>query len=264
MTSADTWQQGDPYERYIGRWSRRIAPLFLERIAAPEHARWVDVGCGTGALSEAILAGCAPAALIGVEPSSGFRAAAATRLGDPAQVVAGDASALPLPDDSADVVVSGLVLNFVPDPHAAVREMVRVATAGALIAGYVWDYGDGMEIIRRFWDVAVPLDPAATTVREATGFDLCTPDALRELFAAHLADVGVEAIDLIAEFEDFDDYWMPFLGGQGPAPAYVATLTNAARERLREELRRELAPSPDGPFTLRARAWSARGVVRAA
>lgn len=259
----DPWTRGDAYERYVGRWSRRVAPRFLDWLAAPPGRRWLDVGCGTGALSAAILARAAPAAVTGVEPSAGFRATARDRLGDGVTLLAGDAGALPLPDGAVDFVVCGLVLNFVPDAEAALREMARVTAPGGTVSAYVWDYGGRMEMLRHFWDAAVALDPDAAASDEGRRFPLCRPDALTEVFArASLHDAATTAIDIATEFGDFEDFWQPFLGGQGPAPAYVASLAEPARERLRDALRARLPLQTDGSLTLTARAWAVRGTVR--
>ncbi|MEP7282852.1 MAG: methyltransferase domain-containing protein [Rubrivivax sp.] len=257
--ASDPWQQGSPYERYIGRWSRLIAPRFIDWLGVPPGRRWVDVGCGTGALSAAIVERAAPASLTGVDPSDGFLATARAHVDPPAQFVSGSATALPLPDRSADAVVSGLVLNFVPDTAAALAEMQRVAGAGATIAAYVWDYGGRMQLIRHFWVEALALDPAAAALDEATRFPLCRADALRLAFeASGLQAVEVEAIEVDTPFADFDDFWSPFLGGQGPAPAYVAALDPARRTRLREALRARLPVAADGSIRLVARAWAVR------
>lgn len=259
---ADAWERGDPYERYIGRWSRAVAPLFLDWLAAPSGARWVDVGCGTGALSSAIADRCAPASLDGVEPSDGFRALAASRLGDRAALHAGNGASLPLPDHGRDLVVSGLVLNFIPDLPAALREMQRVAVPGGTVAAYVWDYGGRMDVIRAFWDEAAALDPAAVPLHEAARFPQCRPEALSAAFAsAGLSGVATAPLPLDAVFDGFDDYWSPFLGGQGPAPSYVASLDDARRTALREALRRRLPAGADGRLVLGAHAWAVRGTV---
>ncbi len=257
---SDTWERGSPYERYIGRWSRLVAPAFLTWLGRPHDERWLDVGCGTGALCAAILDRCAPASLTGVEPSEGFLGLAAQNLGDRVRLRAGSAAALPLDDASCDVVVSGLVLNFVPDTAAGLAEMRRVTAPGGTVAAYVWDYGGEMEIIRIFWDCAVALDPACAGLHEGPRFPLCTPAALRAAFeAAGFANVATTALDARAEFRDFDDYWQPFLGGQGPAPAYVASLSDDRRAALREALRARIAAPRAGPVTLRARAWAVSG-----
>jgi SAM-dependent methyltransferase len=199
---------------------------------------------------------------VAVDPSEGFRALAAQQLGAHARVLAGSAEALPLADGACDVVVSGLVLNFVPDLAAALREMARVSVAGGTLAAYVWDYADGMQVIRAFWDAAVALDPAAAPLHEGTRFPLCAPGALAQAFEdAGLEGVATTALDLRADFTGFDDYWRPFLGGQGPAPAYVASLPEPGRLALRDRLREDLAPLPDQPLSLQARAWAVRGRV---
>lgn len=239
-----------------------MAPPFLEWLDVPAGKRWLDVGCGTGALSAAILDQCFPSSVEGVEPSEGFLKTAKENLGDRAALHQGSATAIPLGDSSVDVVVSGLVLNFIPDPHAAIAEMARVTGDGGTIAAYVWDYAGRMELMRHFWDAAADLDPDAAKLDEGVRFPLCTPMALADLFAgAGLEAVDVEPIDIETPFENFDDYWQPFLGGQGPAPAYAMSLDEAARSRLRERIKARLPIASDGSILLRARAWAARGKV---
>lgn len=260
---SDTWERGSPYERYIGRWSRQVAPLFLSWLDQPPGLRWLDVGCGTGALAAAILDRCSPRSVAAVEPSPGFREVAARNLAGRAEVHAGNAAQIPLGDGVADVVVSALVLNFVPDVPAAVREMSRVAAVDATLAGYVWDYAGRMQLMREFWDAAVALDPAAAALDEGGRFPLCRPQALEHAFsAAGLREVEVISLDIPTRFASFDDYWQPFLGGQGPAPAYAMSLAEDARGKLRERLRSRLEAGADGSISLVARAWAVRGRVR--
>lgn len=256
----DTWEQGDRYEGYIGRWSRPVARQFLAWLAEPPCREWLDVGCGTGALTETILAAAAPRAVTGVDPSVGFIEVARRRVADPrASFEVGDAQALPIDTAAVDAVVSGLALNFVPDPAGAVAEMRRVARPRAAVAAYVWDYADGMELIRFFWDEAVALNPLAAALDEGTRFPLCRPEALRGLFAgAELREIETTSLVVPAVLRDFDDYWRPFLGGQGPAPGYVMSLEAGEREQLRERLQRRL-PRADGSIQLSARAWAVRG-----
>jgi len=262
-TVSDTWERGSPYEQYIGRWSRKLAPRFLSWLDQPAGRTWADVGCGTGALCAAILDQCSPRGVVGIEPSEGFLKLAMHNLASQAQLQTGSAAALPLADGTCDVVVSGLVLNFVPDVAAALAEMARVASPSGSIAAYVWDYADGMEVIKCFWDAAVALDPAAAPLHEGVRFPLCTPAALRAAFEdAGLEGVATCALDLTAEFSDFEDYWTPFLGGQGPAPAYVMSLTEESRDALRSSLQARVSPSPGGKITLNARAWAVRGQRR--
>jgi SAM-dependent methyltransferase len=249
----DVWAAGDEYEVYVGRWSRRVAQRFVPWLGVLGGSRWLDVGCGTGALTDAARA--AGATVTGVDPSRGF-------LAGRRNVVVGDAQALPFRDARFDVVVSGLALNFVPDPVRALAEQTRVAVPGATVAAYVWDYADGMTMMRLFWDAARQADPDAPD--EGPRFPLCHPGPLAALWrTAGLTDVAVEAIEIATTFTGFDDYWRPFLGGQGPAPGYVASLPADRRERLRRRLQADLPISPDGSVDLTARAWAVQGTVPA-
>ncbi|HEY2937613.1 MAG TPA: class I SAM-dependent methyltransferase [Gaiellaceae bacterium] len=254
------WERGDPYEAYVGRWSRLVARELLDWLAVPPGRDWLDVGSGTGALASTILAAAAPASVTGVDPAEGFVAHARSAVPD-ATFVVGDAQHLPFEDDSFDAVVSGLVLNFVADPALAVGEMRRVARPGAAVAAYVWDYAGRMELMRWFWDTAAELDPVARELDEGRRFRAFErPENLERLFtdAGH-EDVRSRAIDVPTVFRDFDDYWEPFLGGQGPAPAYAMSLDEKARGRLRELLRERLPAEDDGSISLVARAWAVRG-----
>ena len=259
--AADVWASGDAYEPYIGRWSQLVAREFLSWIAAPPSSRWLDVGCGTGALTEAILRDVAPASVQGIDPSPAYIAFARRRVDDDrAQFVEGDAESLPQPSESVDVAVSALALNFIPRPDVALREMARVVRPGGVVAAYVWDYAGEMQLIRRFWDAAVALDPNASALDEARRFPVCRAGALETLFrGAGYGRVASRAIDVPTQFRDFDDYWTPFLGGQGPAPGYVMSLNEARRGALRDRLRATLPVAGDGSIALLARAWAVRG-----
>ena len=259
---SDTWERGDPYEQYVGRWSRRVAPPFLSWLGIPAGRKWLDVGCGTGALSAAIVDHCSPSSVTGVEPSEGFLKTARRHLAGRAVLHQGSATAIPLDDASVDVVVSGLVLNFIPDHRAALAEMARVTDNGGIIGAYVWDYAGKMELMRLFWDAVVQLNPDAASMDEGTRFPLCRPEALVELFeSAGLNGVEVMAIDIPTPFASFEDYWQPFLGGQGPAPAYAMSLDETARARLGDRIRERLPVQADGSISLTARAWATRSTV---
>lgn len=262
--SSDNWLVGDPYERYMGRWSRRLAPKFLAWLKVAPDLRWLDVGCGTGALSSAILAACSPASVVGIDPSEGFLERARQQLGDRVVLHQAAAGSIPLDDDRIDASVSALVLNFVPEAAAALREMTRVTVVGGTVAACVWDYAGRMDLIRLFWDTATALDPGARALDEGARFALCHPDALSDLFkGAGLQDVEGSSIEIATPFVDFDDYWSPFLGGQGPAPAYAMALDEVARTRLRDGLRARIEARPGGGAGLAARAWAVRGTVAA-
>jgi SAM-dependent methyltransferase len=256
----DVWAEGNAYEAYMGRWSRRVAAVFVPRLGSPPGRRWLDVGCGTGSLTAAVLALADPSIVVGVDPSTGLLAAAPAA--KRAALCAGDARSLPFRDGSFDAVVSGLALNFVPDPAAAASELVRVAVPGGTVGAFVWDYADGMEMLRHFWDAASALDPAASSRDEGIRFPLCRPDPLRALWrGAALRAITVEPVEIPTVFATFDDYWQPFLGGQGPAPGHVAALAADQRAALRELVRAHLPTRNDGSIRLTARAWAVQGTV---
>lgn len=258
----DSWEVGNAYEQYVGRWSRRVAPLFLSWLSIPPGRRLLDVGCGTGALTAAILEHCSPSSVAGVDPSAGFLDKAKQRVTDQVMLHVGSAAQIPLESASVDVTVSGLVLNFVPDQPAAVAEMARVTVQGGTIGAYVWDYADKMEMMRLFWDAAVELKPDAAKLHEGARFPLCRPEALTDLFThAGLQGVAVTAIDVQTHFATFDEYWRPFLGGQGPAPAYAMSLDQAARGSLQDRIRKRIPFQADGSISLTARAWAVRATV---
>jgi SAM-dependent methyltransferase len=255
------WASGAAYEPYIGRWSRLVAREFLAWLAVPPESRWLDVGCGTGALSATILAVAQPATVTGIDASEGYAAYAHEQIRDGrAQFRQGDAEALPFRDEGFDATVSGLVVNFLPEPSLGLAEMARVTRPGGTVAVYVWDYSDGMQLIRHFWDAATALDPAAVELDESRRFPICHPEALERLFTdAGVEDVAVRAVDVPTVFRDFDDYWSRFLGGQGPAPGYATSLSEERRAVLRERIRADLPISADGSIQLSARAWAVRG-----
>ena len=255
----DVWASGDPYERYVGRWSRKVAPEFLKWLSLPSNLDWLDVGCGTGALSQTILDMTSPKSVKGIDGSAGFLEYAKANITDPrASFAVGDARSLPADDASVDAAISGLVMNFVPEPVRMAADMARAARAGGTVGVYVWDYSGKMEIMRVFWSAALELDPKAAD--EGPRFKMCNPESLTEIFTeAGLRGVETRAIDVPALFRDFDDYWSPFLGGQGPGPAYVMSLDAERRNALRDLIRSRLREEADGSIRLTARAWAVRG-----
>ena len=254
----DAWAAGDAYERYMGRWSRLVAARFLDWLAAPAGADWLDLGCGTGALTQTILSRCDPRSIVAVDPSADFVAHARAAISDQRvrmRFEVADAQTLPLPDASVDVAASALVLNFVPDRVAALRELTRVVRPGGLISFYVWDYpSGGMGFMRAFWNAAIALDPNAMDERRR--FDFCTPEGLTALCAEAGLAVTVAPIEIDTLFGSFEDYWQPFTGGAGPAPAYCVSLPEDKRAALKERLRRDVGG--DGPVKFTARAWAVK------
>jgi SAM-dependent methyltransferase len=252
----DAWAAGDRYEPYVGRWSRRVASRFIEFLAGPHRGEWLDVGCGTGALSETALDEGGSDAVTGIDPSAGFVGFARERLaGRAASFDVGDAQDLPYAPAFFDVVVSGLVLNFVPDADRALREQHRVVKPGGIVAAYVWDY-PRMEMMARFWEAALAVDPGEVP-DEAERFAGWTDEGLAMRFhEAGFANIGTTSIEVATVFADFDDLWSPFLGGQGAAPSYLASLDGSRREAIREVMRAGVAI--DGPIELTARAWAVK------
>jgi SAM-dependent methyltransferase len=257
------WAAGSSYEDFMGRWSRRLAPEFVSWLGIPRGAHWLDVGCGTGALADAICSRGDPASVVGCDPAAPLVEFARTRGRDARQsfVVAGVGS-LPRRPGGYGSVASLLALNFLPDPEGAVDEMRSVAAPRSTVSACVWDYGDGMRFLRHFWDAAVSRDPGASALDEGNRFPLCRRNALTALFrAGGLEDVRCEPIEISTAFASFDDYWLPFLGGTGPAPSYVASLDAGRRAGLARELEETLPRGPEETIVLAARAWAVRGTV---
>ena len=257
----DAWAAGDAYERYMGRWSRLMAVRFLDWLGAPAGAAWLDLGCGTGALTQTILARCSPRSIVAVDRSADFVAHARAATSDVSvrmRFDVADAQSLPLPDASVDVAASALVLNFVPDRVATLRELKRVVWPGGLISFYVWDYpGAGMGFMNAFWKAAIALDPSAAELGEGRRFPFCNPEGLTALCAeAGLTAVTMAPIEIETRFASFEDYWQPFTLGAGPAPGYCVSLPEDKRAALKARLKQDVRG--DGPVSFTARAWAVR------
>ncbi len=246
------------YEGYVGRWSALVAADFLERLAAPTSIPWLDLGCGTGVVTAAI-GRRGVQEVYGLDPAEGFvlHAAATVR----GRFTVGDAQRLPFRDGTFGVVVSALVLNFIPDLAAALAEVHRVLRRGGVAAAYVWDYAGEMQLMRRFWDAAVVIDPRAAVLDEGRRSTICRPEPLARAFLeAGFSGITTWPIDVPTRFRDFDDYWTPFLGGTGPGPAFAVSLDELRRTALRDRLRATLPIAADGSIGLIARAWAVRAV----
>ncbi|MBZ5514545.1 MAG: methyltransferase domain-containing protein [Acidobacteriia bacterium] len=257
----DMFSEAEKYERFMGRWSQRLAPLFLKFAGVKEGERLLDVGSGTGSLALAIIGETRRAEVVGIDPSRSYVDFAAAQTTDPrVRFQIGDAQKLDFPSASFDRCLSLLVLNFIPDARKAMGEMRRITKPGGRIAACVWDYDEGMEMLRKFWDAAVLLDPAAARLDERN-MAFCRKGQLAAFWRdAGLADVEETELVIDMPFRSFDDYWEPFLDAQGPAGIYVASLAPEQREELKKGLRNTILDGkPDGPFALKARAWAVRG-----
>ena len=258
----ESWSSGDSYEPYVGRWSRLVAQEFIHWLAIPKDRKWLDVGSGTGALSQTILEHANPRKVKGIDRAEDYVEFAHSRVDHPqVEFEVGNAQSLKVDSKAFDVAVSGLVLNFVPHPNQMIAEMARAVRDGGVVALYVWDYAGNMQMMRHFWNAVTALDPAARDLDEGRRFPICSPQPLTELFQnAGLFQVQVRPIDILAQFKDFNDFWSPFLGGQGPAPGYVMSLSDPRRAQLRERIYNGLPFALDGTITLILRAWAVQGV----
>ncbi|MAU44418.1 MAG: SAM-dependent methyltransferase [Yangia sp.] len=258
-TKFDAWTAGQSYEHYMGRWSRLVAARFLDWLEAPEGADWLELGCGTGALTSAILERCAPRTILATDASAAFVAHARQAIDDPrARFETATAQELPAGDGSVDVVTSGLVLNFVPDRVAGLAEMLRVLRPGGLLSFYVWDYpGGGIGFIDAFWKAAAALDPKAAALDEGARFPFCSANGLAALCSdAGIGYAEITVIEIDTPFPGFEAFWQPFTLGAGPAPGYCLSLPEEDRWALKSLLESQLGP--EGPAALRARAWAVK------
>jgi SAM-dependent methyltransferase len=246
---------GDAYERFMGRYSRPLAPAFADFAHVKPGQQVLDVGCGSGVLTEELARRVGAEHVAGVDPSPLLQACAERVPG--AELRAGKAEALPWPDDSFDAALAQLVIHFMDDPKAGVAEMARATRPGGIVAACSWDFGGGMEMLRVYWQTARELDNDLAGESRSFG-------NLEELYALWhelgLEDVEAGPLEVSSEYADFDELWGSFLLGVGPAGEYVASLAPGRQSALREEYHRRLG-EPAGSFTLGARAWAARGRV---
>ena len=246
----------------MGRWSARLAPLLVQFAAVADGDDVLDVGSGTGALAAAVADVAPSSRIVGIDRSAPYIVVARARHRSPRiRFEVGDAQQLPLKGMSFDRTLSLLMLNFLPDPQKALIEMIRVTRPGGTVAAAVWDYGEGMEMLRVFWDAAIALHPRVDA-KDERHMPLSRAGELAELWRRHLLNVSETALTIETPFSSFENYWSPFLQQQGPAGAYVATLSPVDREQLKSTVRQRVcADRTDEPITLRARAWAVRGVV---
>ncbi len=258
----DFWETSDSYEYYMGRWSRLVAESFIDWLSSSYGLIWLDIGCGTGALSEVIFNNNEPAVLTAIDQSEDFVKTVQKKLGSVVHCRVGDALSLPLADASVNIAVSGLVLNFIPEPERALSEMKRVTDAGGTVAVYIWDYAGKMDFLSHFWDAAGDIESEALSLQESKRFPDSNAGELKRLFEkVGFEDIETTAIEITAHFRDFYDYWKPFLGGQGPAPSFVSSLDEDKKSELQHTLKARLPTQTDGSISMEARAWAAKGRI---
>jgi SAM-dependent methyltransferase len=251
------------YERFMGRWSRLLAPAYIVFAGVKNGDRVLDVGTGTGSLAAAVEASMPASEIVGVDPSEGFIAYARKNArSDRVHFEVGDAQALKFKDATFDNTLALLVMNFVPDPNKAVAEMRRVTRAQGVVSACVWDYDAGMQMLRFFWDEAVAFDPAIEP-KDERHMKLSRQGQLGDLWGkAGFVNIKEEPLVIDQAYASFNDYWEPFTKGAGPGGAYVVSLSEDRRQQLEARMRKRLLMDrQDGPFTLTARAWCVRGEV---
>jgi SAM-dependent methyltransferase len=249
------------YDRFVGRYGMPLATELVGFAGVESGMRALDVGAGPGALTAVLAERLGPSSVAAAEPSEPFAAACRARVPG-AEVAVAPAEALPFDDDAFDATLSQLVVNFMSDAEAGVREMVRVTRPGGVVASCVWDYAGEMTLLRAFWDAAREVEPArAAAADEAVVMRWCREGELAELWTSCcLEDVRSAALVVEAAYQGFDDLWAPLPAGIGPAGAFCASLDEAGRAALYEALRRRLGVGDDH-FTLTARAWAAAGTA---
>ena len=258
----DSWASGQNYERYMGRWSRKVAAEFLNWFNPPKSADWLEIGCGTGALTSSILRGHEPNSVLATDASEDFINHARETITDRrASFKTATAQNLPLEDESVDIVTSALVLNFVPDRREGLIEMQRVLRPGGTLSFYVWDYpGGGIGFIDAFWKAAASIDPKAAELDEGARFPFCSAGGLADLCAeAGLTNAEIAPIEVLTEFPDFESFWRPFTQGTGPAPGYCTSLPDDHRDALKACLAERL--DEGGPVVMTARAWAMKAAI---
>jgi len=262
----DHWNNAKAYDRFMGRWSRQLAPKFIDWLGVPSNSAWLEIGCGTGALTSAICEKTNPVSVVALDTAPEFVDYCSKHLAYASlRVIQGTMDSLPLRKGGYDAVVSSLVLNFLPNTVESLKKMKSVCSSRGFIAACVWDYSKGMEFLRLFWDAAGSVDPNAASLDEGVRFPLCNPDALKAAFQkAGLNNIEVDSIAIPTLFSNFDDYWSSLSEGTGPAPSYVATLSPAKREALVSCLKSMTGSGENSPIKLQASAWAIKATTGAA
>jgi SAM-dependent methyltransferase len=246
----------EKYDRFMGRYTRSLAPALADAAGVSADMRVLDVGCGPGGLAAVLADRVGAGNVAAIDPAQQFADACRARLPE-ADVRVGGAEELPWPDDTFDATLSSLVIGFMSDADRGVREMARVTRPGGTVAACMWDIpGGGMTMLSTFWTEARRLDPGARG--EAARAGVTDGDIAERFRRAGLRDVVDGSLEASAQYADHDDFWEPFTHGVGPAGQYLASLPAERRERLREAV---LASLPEPPFSLTARAWYARGTA---
>ena len=251
------WSNIDKYNEFMGKWSIMVAKEFLIWLSKDndvQKKKWIDIGCGPGSLTFEILKFFNPEFLLGVDPSPDYLPNSSS---PNISFQVGSSHKLPVSSNIFDFVVSGLALNFMSDINASIQEMLRVLKPNCCLALYVWDYSGQMDLLRPFWDVAGELKPEAKSLDEGELFPICNKPSLISLFEDNgIKDIKYNEIVINPTFSDFESYWGPFLGGQGPAGSYLISLNQQDQNLLKTKLASRFL---NKPLSLKARALAIQG-----
>ncbi|MGI9501526.1 MAG: class I SAM-dependent methyltransferase [Geminicoccaceae bacterium] len=266
-TSGYAATDGSAYQRFIGRWTRRLADPLIAFAGPLPDGPVLDVGTGTGSVVAALREADPSREIIGIDVAEPYLTFASRRDDcDGATFLQQDAASLDLPDDHFAGALSCIVMNFLKEPAKSLAEMRRVVMPAGVIASAVWDFRGGLVYQRMLWDTVASLDPVAAATRDRIfSAPLGLPDGMVDLWQeAGLEDVARESLTIHMDFSDFSDYWEPLLGGQGPVGGYFAGLDPDMQTRVREAVRAAfLAGAADGERSLTATAWAVKGRVPA-
>ena len=268
MMKTDTsWSNKKLYEEFMGKWSLKIAKKFIDWLKenySIRNKKWLDVGCGTGALTFEIAKSTQPISVLGIDPSMEYLPINPSQyVNDKIKFNVGFGDNLSISLSDYDFVVSALALNFMSDKQASILEMLRILKPNGIIALYVWDYAEKMEFLRYFWNGVVDMDPDASKFDEGQLFPICNIEALTNLFSScNVNNVITNEIEIKTRFNNFNEYWYPFLGGQGPAGKYLQTIDNDKRNKIRDHIKEIIPISKDGSINLIAKAFAISGVNR--
>jgi ubiquinone/menaquinone biosynthesis C-methylase UbiE len=260
----NSWSGSKAYDEFMGKWSLLVARKFLGWLGESdiiENKKWLDVGCGTGVLSYEIANTSQPTSVLGIDPSAQYLPKYSDQSSDIIEFKVGSGNKLPVNQSEFDFIVSALALNFMSNKIESIKEMLRVLKPGGIIALYVWDYAEKMEFLRYFWDGVIKTDSSSIKFDEAQLFPICNIDNLTELFSScGVNSIITKEIIIDTTFSNFDEYWTPFLGGQGPAGNYLQLHDEKKRKKIRDRVKEHLPISDDGTINLIARAFAIKGV----
>ena len=253
---------GDAYNNFMGHWSALVAVKFISWLKVDQGRRWLDLGCGTGVLTKSILEYGSPDFVHGIDPTEDYIAhcKSAFREDTRASFSIGGYSDLQAISETYDAVVAGLMLNFADKPQDAVIAMRNITADNGIVGVYIWDYNQKMEMLSHFWEAVVELDSGASPFHESRRFKINDLRGLEQLFMnADFREIMTASIEVSVRYQNFEEYWIPFSGGQGPAGVYYTSLKEAQRIELKKIMRRRIKAESDGSFVLEARALAIKG-----